>query len=238
MQLEYASDDFKEWFGRSLFVDADGNPARMFHGTGQEVTWFDRMKSTEFRSESMDTVGSWFSDNPGPEGAAQYARGSNPVIYPVLLAIARPKCYDSFNDFLADMHDAQGRTLHEQKVKGLGSPEALREKLKAQGYDGIAFGRTENAKLMEKMGALRAQIAIEKRQSRGSFASAEALERLHRDAASVEAELSYFGHCTEFDGQTVVVAFEPEQIRSVFAPCQPFSAPDIEIPHTRRRQLP
>lgn len=88
---------FNAWFHGSRAIDGLGRPLVLFHGTypwqkdGKslgDVHQFDRMASVNIvgRRPSIDTVGSWFSTNPGKDGAGMY--GS--AIYPVYLDIKNP----------------------------------------------------------------------------------------------------------------------------------------------------
>lgn len=87
---------FKRWFGASKVVAKDGAPKTMYHGTVTweknglsfgDVTAFDRfMTRKAFKRESLDQVGTWFSDKRDDEGAAKYGD----TIYPVYLSIAKP----------------------------------------------------------------------------------------------------------------------------------------------------
>lgn len=94
---------FKKWFGDSKVVDENGKPMVVYHGTvvredtekvkGMgDIQAFDRMFTTKFRAHSLDTVGSWFSTNPGDGGAEMYSgNGSGSAIYPVYLSIKNPQ---------------------------------------------------------------------------------------------------------------------------------------------------
>jgi hypothetical protein len=88
---------FAEWFGKSKVVDEKGRPVAVYHGTNPwekdgrqlgNVHKFDRLASVNIvgRRPSIDTVGSWFSTNPGPQGAEMYGN----TIYPVYLSIQNP----------------------------------------------------------------------------------------------------------------------------------------------------
>lgn len=149
---------FDQWFGSSVIREADGQPMRMYHGTyAPDVGVFDRLKAG-WRGQSIDMVGSWFSSTPGPAGAGMYADGVGAAIYPVYLAIQRPRYYDSFRELLQAMHEANG-VEYRPGMNGRGSPEALREKLDLQGYDGIVLAQTNvgelNQELDQLMGAVR-----------------------------------------------------------------------------------
>lgn len=237
--------EFERWFGKSLVTNYDGSPQVMYHGSYRDFSEFDRMWSTRVRRVSMDTVGSWFSDNPDKRGAGMYASGEGGVMYPVYLSIARPKVYDTFRDFLRDMHEANGNRLEDMNPPGNGSPEALRERLKAQGYDGIAFLRSENWKLHEEVEMTRAAIqrateeyraAAEEMRANGmEMTRAEGMpyqakiDRLKANLSRVSAELNMTGGSTEFDDQYVWIAFEPHQIKSAIGNNGDFSPTNPDI---------
>lgn len=201
--------EFKRWFGSSKVVDADGKPLRMYHGSYKDFAGFDRRASVGFRRgmETMDTVGSWFSSNPGEGGAAIYASGPGAAIYPVYLAISNPKHYDTFDDFLNDMHTAAGRDPSQQSPKGVGTTDELRNKLKAEGYDGIKFGRTNNMHLHDEADRLREKVKAAQFGKERDKAKAEYEAHIKKIRGMGEVS-------TEFDRQDVWVAFEPTQIKS------------------------
>lgn len=141
---------FTHWFRKSKVVDADGAPQTVYHGT---LTWdhegrslgqfeaFDRMASVNVvrRPQGMDTVGSWFSDNPGEKSGASMYASSEGAVYPVYLSIQKPWRPRSFDQFLNVMHKVAGRDPRKQNPKGRGSTEEMRKWLVDNGYDGIMF---------------------------------------------------------------------------------------------------
>lgn len=144
---------FKRWFGDSKVVDSDGNPLVVYHGTvarpmrgGQmlgDIAAFDRMITTKFRKPSIDTVGSWFSTNPGEGGAGMYAgAGEGSVIYPAYLSIKNPQV-TTFQ-----LMTSRARKLHNGKDDGrpIGAEEveAYRTWLKSMGKDGIKIEGSGN----------------------------------------------------------------------------------------------
>jgi hypothetical protein len=145
---------FKRWFGDSKVVDENGEPLVVYHGTfvqpmrdGQmlgDIEAFDRMITTRFRRPSIDTVGSWFSTNPGEGGAGMYAgSGDGSVIYPVYLSIKNPQV-TTFQ-----LMTSRARKLHNGKDDGrrIGAEEveAYRAWLKSMGKDGIKIEGSGNA---------------------------------------------------------------------------------------------
>jgi hypothetical protein len=206
------SDAFNKWFGDSKVVGPKGEPKVMYHGTYRGgFSAFDRMKTTEWRRESMDTIGSWFSDNPSVEGGAgMYASGEGASIYPVFLSIKKPKVYKTFTAFLNEMHKSAGRDPKTQTPRGVGSTSELRDKLKAQGYDGIKFERTSNQQLLDEINELDDLIKAYK------YKDPQYASELEQDRKRAARQYEKSGGSTEFDRQDVWVAFEPSQIKSVF----------------------
>jgi len=246
---------FKAWFGNSKVIDADGKPMVMYHATYRGgFSEFDRMSSATTRRVSMDTVGVWFTNNPGEGGAAMYAHGEGASIYPAFLRAERIKYYDRFEDFLREMHAAEGRDYDTEQVKGLGSAEGLREKLKGEGYDAISFIGNNVGGLMQDVKELqdaidRATIEYrdEARRMRevGQEMTAKdgapfqaKIDRLVEQRQRIEAEISFFGRSTEFDNQLVVVVFEPNQIKSAIGNKGSFDpdSPSIMDSATRYRR--
>lgn len=153
--------EFKAWFGDSKVVDAEGKPLVVYHGTYAaeafdnvpdrmrdkgNITTFDRLYTTRFRAHSLDTLGSWFSTNPGDGGALMYAGGGRQiggVIYPVYLSIQNP------HETTFALLSRRGRLLANGKDDGrnLGKPEvdAIRTWLKTMGKDGIKIVHDEGA---------------------------------------------------------------------------------------------
>jgi hypothetical protein len=148
---------FKKWFAGSKVVDESGDPLRLYHGT---TVWnrddgrnlgdfneFDRMASVKQvkRQQWLDTIGSWFSDNPGDRGAGLYAGDEEGgAIYPVHLNIKNPLRTDF--DWLLNKAKELGPTIVDKfqstprKKYYKAAPEAyenLHNWIKEQGYDGV-----------------------------------------------------------------------------------------------------
>lgn len=224
-------ENFWKWFEGSKCIDDEGRPLVAYHGTyNGEFDVFDRLWSAGVRGPSMDTVGIWFSNNPGDGGAHMYAQGAGAAIYPVYLKASRIRYYDRFEEFLREMHEAEGRRFEEQETKGIGSTEGLRRKLKEDGYDGIGFIGNNVSGLFAEVSELNEAIARTKQackeeadrlQTMGldmSFKDAEPfqakIDRLTERRQIVQAEIDYFGRSTEFDNQIGLVVLDPHQIKS------------------------
>lgn len=140
--LKSRQDHFDAWFRNSKVRGDDGKPLVVYHGTTPwehegrslgDIVAFDRMASVNIvrRAHSIDTVGSWFSTNPGKGGAEMYGR----AIYPVHLSIQNPQ-ETTFHLMLR-----RARLLHNGVDDGrrVGQAEvaAYRTWLKECGKDGI-----------------------------------------------------------------------------------------------------
>jgi hypothetical protein len=111
---------FKTWFGRSKIVSKKtGQPIKMYHATGADFTVFDLERAGKGTSHPTAAMGFFFSNDKG-HAATKY--GDN--VMEVYLAIERPYL----------MTDADLR-----QIDGIEEAKAFREKLIAQGYDGIAM---------------------------------------------------------------------------------------------------
>jgi len=143
---------FYRWFKDSKVTDEQGRPLIVYHGSivrdserapGMgDIQQFDRLFTTKFRAHSVDTMGNWFSTNPGEGGAQMYAgRGQGSVIYPVYLSIQNPhettfRLLQRRARLLANGED-DGRKLGQAEV------DAYRKWLKDMGKDGIKIVHDE-----------------------------------------------------------------------------------------------
>jgi len=146
-------ENFKKWHAGSKAVDEQGRPLVLYHGTiyqtgtGRvksigDIHSFDRLFSTKIRQHSGDTVGSWFSTNPGEGGAEMYSGAfAGSAIYPVYLSIKNP------HETTFGLMNRRARLLANGKDDGrmLGKPEvdAYRQWLKDIGKDGIKIVHDE-----------------------------------------------------------------------------------------------
>ena len=119
-------------------------PPVLYHGTGVwehegrklgDIEQFNRNASVDVvkRKPSFDTVGVWMDESPSSaHGAGMYA-GSEGAVYPLHARITNPWVPKDFREF---------RNLAEK------DPEGFRDRLKAQGFDGIVFpaGEVDSAK--------------------------------------------------------------------------------------------
>lgn len=247
------SPEFKKWFGESKVVDEKGEPRVMYHGStrwdkdGQQlgdINAFDRLATNKAlgRKPGMDTVGSWFSSEPGKEGAGMYTPDTG-VMYPVYLSIKKPWRPKNFDQFLDFMHQSEGRDPKKQNPRGAGSTEGLRKELKAMGYDGIQFNRGDLSGAKKKLAAAEARLKrTEEDYFRGGQSKAERAENkvmLANAERNVAAARKYLSEQdAEFEKQDVWVAFEPEQIKSAIGNKGTFDPSDSRIDYSRENLGP
>jgi hypothetical protein len=219
-----SAENLAKFLEGSSLVDESGKPKVFYHGTPNDFDKFDRERSLNARSRSMDTVGNWFSDNPGKGGAEEY--GS--TIMPVFLKAKNLKEYSNFDDFLRDMHEAEGRDFSKQNPKGGGSAEGLRAKLKGEGYDGLVFPQNnwreleaDEAELAEAVERATEEYRQESRRLRGL-----GFEMTFKDGKPFQAKIDRLvdaltqkrreldGISQEWADQSAIVVFDPTQIKS------------------------
>lgn len=122
------------WFDGSKILADDGGPLVVHHFTYNDFPpeAFDRMWAANYfrrNPEGIDTVGLWFTDNPK-------ARYVNPdwggKRMDVELNIRRPFYID-------DDKEGDGFNQLSDLVISAGGANALRDRMKAQGFDGIVL---------------------------------------------------------------------------------------------------
>lgn len=84
---------FREWFGKSKVVDANGNPLVVYHGTGANFTVFEPSTDNAIYMSSS------------PEIANEYANVDNGHVYPVYVRITDPVMVTDMPKFDADRLD-------------------------------------------------------------------------------------------------------------------------------------
>jgi molybdopterin converting factor small subunit len=119
---------FRDWFGGSKVVDAEGNPLVVYHGTFDDFSKFSDRKlgaNTDDNASSeayaqTSRVGFWFNTKPMAGNKAGYT-----VDMPVYLSIQNPKREMSLDWLAQGLESTKGRTY--------------RKRLIEQGYDGIVL---------------------------------------------------------------------------------------------------
>jgi len=128
--------EFKNWFGESKVVDADGKPLTVYHGTSKDV---------DFNSFKGNKNGIWFT--PDTESASSYAMQNDSMDYkqipgtwkmqqvntasrviPAYVSLKNPAIFEVWPDVIR-------YATNYKKALGDYFPQ-----LKAQGHDGVIFG--------------------------------------------------------------------------------------------------
>ena len=129
---------FRDWFGDSMVVDAEGQPRVMYHGTSGDITAFreDRIRSIDL---DADCNGFWFSSSQGTSPAMQDP--SN--IMPVYLAVQNPAPYP-----LVEKVSREVRRDGTLRSAARSEHDEVRYRLQEMGYDGFVF--TEPTRLSQE----------------------------------------------------------------------------------------
>lgn len=149
MRLDDASVSDLARFSGSRVVGPSGKALTLYHGTPVgvrngmtigDISSFDRLYTQKMfgRAPGIDQIGSWFSDNPGSNGAGMYTPDASGAIYPVHLVIKNP-WEVSFSGLKRQMNKHSGAPMDtwndarptEKGVNG------LRAYLAEVGFDGI-----------------------------------------------------------------------------------------------------
>lgn len=121
---------FREWFGESKVVDAEGKPLRVYHGTSTPS--FTKFKPQ--RGGWSGGFGMWFGSDP--EIANQFAKqrfaDQGAAVYPVYLAINNPMVYEGWAAF-TEAARATGKTDIGEMQR------SLRNSLIRRGHDGVVI---------------------------------------------------------------------------------------------------
>lgn len=174
MKAPVSNPNFVTWFAGSKVVDESGAPRVVYHGTyvrevnGRvvmgDIEAFDRMVSVNIvrRKASIDTVGVWFSTNPGKDGAEMYGN----TIYPVYLAIRDP--YITTFDTMLRRARLLANGLDDGRQVGAAEVEALRKWLQESGRDGIRIVKGDSS---TEFDAQDAWIALEPTQIKSAISN-------------------------------------------------------------------
>ena len=146
-RAQQGTPEFKNWFGESKVVDADGKPLTVYHGTDADFTSFKQAKEGYF--------GKGIYLTPNPDTASGYAassaggdtRGEGGNVMPLYASIKNPMSVvdDGFTilgpiEVLKKLGYSEDKALalFEKAMESKGNLTGeLQTKLKLQGYDGI-----------------------------------------------------------------------------------------------------
>jgi len=182
--------EFKSWFGDSKVVDKNGDPLQVYHGTNKTQQGEAFKYFDTYGSEyGLMGQGSYFTDNP--DIASEYTqkgRGTSPTVYPVYLSLQNP----------IDM-DARGDASAWSKA-----------------FSDVDFDAVEGNKNEDYL------RAVEEYFTENEYPKYEAAQSIQEGIMSMGHDgITHVGG-GRFKGKTdttrhqVYIAFEPNQIKSVF----------------------
>lgn len=99
-QLATESDAFKNWFGDSKVVDAEGKPLVVYHGTAKAFTKFDQNKT-------MDGA-FWFTSDKAALDSGEVGAAASGDVMPVYLSAKRLAGWDDYENKTYDQLIAEG----------------------------------------------------------------------------------------------------------------------------------
>lgn len=120
------SPEFKRFFGDSKVVDAKGEPLPVYHGTADDFEAFDPNRSGSVTAHMTANLGTFFAEDRAK--AQHYAENASQGV----------PADERVSD--ADLRIQKPYKMSMKEFMGIDSPEesaALRNRLKAEGYDGI-----------------------------------------------------------------------------------------------------
>lgn len=174
---------FKNWFGESKVVDAEGKPLTVYHGTDADFTSFKQAKEGYF--------GKGIYLTPNPDTASGYAassaggdtRGKGGNVMPLYASIKNPMSVvdDGFTilgpiEVLKKLGYSEDKALalFEKAMESKGNLTGeLQTKLKLQGYDGIITNNPD--------GTIREIIAFNPEQVKSASANRGTFDPLNKD---------------------------------------------------------
>jgi hypothetical protein len=183
--------NFKEWFGDSKVVDANGEPLVVYHGTGASFDVFDKNKIGSIFNE--DENGFFFTNMRGDYGASGYAkvahnRNNQGNVMPVYVSLKNPLTLDIVGKWYE--YSSGQAMLDDYGVSLIDFIDKKKELVKyaiEDGYDGILFEDLNSEARLDVLEEER-----NKRRNSGEFPK-------------------FKNFCSE----RLVVAFESSQIKSI-----------------------
>ncbi len=130
------SPEFKQWFGESKVVDADGAPLVVYHGTPKGgFTQFDKGRGS---GNLNPKLGDGFYFSPDKAYAEHYAREADSgEVLSVYVTVKNPLNVSSANEFRKVVFDERSRgSNYEQEQKAALKDSEIVQSL---GYDGIVY---------------------------------------------------------------------------------------------------
>ena len=236
--VDTESPEFRNWFGDSKVVDADGKPLKVYHSTSADKDFL------RFNKRVGD-IGNHFGTVGQAEDRWQYVNKfggdeKNLRIMPVYLAIKNPLRLTDAGAWNADNLTYQLAEKFPQdatQIRKLKSTKDIREFIQSKGYDGVVYKNTG-----ETAGAdeYRRAVQIAKAGLPGEWiASAKHSysEDDQKHPAYIkwnEAEKAY-QQFREDSAEDSYIAFSPTQIKSAISNTGEFDGTNPDIQMSRQR---
>lgn len=138
--LQTNTENFKNWFGNSKVVDAEGSPLVVYHGTADDVGSFDLDHPNRHDS---GWLGKGVYTTTSSEIASSYsyikAGMGDPNVMPLYVSLQNP-----YLATIADKQRLQAISHNQGKAAGQVAAEHWANELKAQGYDGVILEYPES----------------------------------------------------------------------------------------------
>jgi hypothetical protein len=142
--------EFKNFFGESKVVNESGQPLRVYHGTGEDIS--------KFKPSKEGALGSGIYTTPDPTFAGEYAKNTGANIVPVYVSLKNPLILGTNSTgYLDPMMEAltklglapnKAEQFVEKAYEERGYiGKQVQSRATAQGYDGIM--QYQNGKLTE-----------------------------------------------------------------------------------------
>ena len=242
------SDEFKEWFGDSKVVDADGKPLRVYHGTGADILEFDtaasEMRGTDTELDLISPLGSHFAQDSAV-GSNFGKRGS---VYPVYLSIKNPRRFDSELDLRDEMLSLDWRIPEVEDVlsfpaerSGFFSPSGRRV-LNDETYDGDLFSRyDEDVEFRRAVNEAAMNLSSAESEPETHHSNLKALAEAWKSAnPGIDGVIYENGSDKEVRGaksRTAYITFSPTQIKSAISNTGEFSKTNSGIRYSKRANV-
>lgn len=211
--------EFKRWFGESKVVNPDGSPMVMYHGSREKFDSFDKSKIREHDYDA-NYNGFWFSSDPLTSPAFAAAAET----YPVYLSIKKPAHWPQVKQAIRDIR--QTDVADRLRIAGARTEhDAVRMRLQELGYDGVIRHerpqfdieqalRDGRVEWTDQYGRKHALV----RETDPESLSHDGWDLYDIDRYGNEEHITGYRNPEEFLDSTddTWVAFEPEQIKSVF----------------------
>lgn len=141
--------DFRRWFGQSKVVDKAGNPLVVYHGTDADFDTFERTEDIGFHFGTARAANARVGASPAAiretlRDGGPFEHQEGRAVMPVYIKIENPLRLPDLNDWsprnvIAELERRGIITQQQADDASIVDREAVRDWLKAKGYDGIVY---------------------------------------------------------------------------------------------------